>query len=122
MDTRSKIVGSDRVAELAAQGAQIASGHFDPLISSFAEELAAIKQKHPEAPLVVLIRSSQNPILPARARAELVAALAVVDYVSDAESNVEPSYPLETEHEHKLRDLIAQVHGRQNAHNQGSQL
>ena len=121
------------MAELATQGAQIVSGHFDPLLSSFAEGLAAIKQNHPEAPLVVLIRSSQHPILPARDRAELVAALAVVDHVvdyvadyvvdhvCDAETSINPAHRLETEHERKLRDLMTQVHGRQAARSQESQ-
>ena len=35
----------------------------------------------PEALLVVVVAPSENPLLTVRARAELVAALAVVDYV-----------------------------------------
>jgi hypothetical protein len=113
VDTRTKIIGADRVAELAAAGALIVSGYFDPLVSSLAERLAELK--HPDAPLVVLIRTPQNPILPARARAELVAALFVVDYVCDVETTVEPSVSLESEHRQRLKELIAQVHARQKA-------
>ena len=117
MDTRTKIIGAERVAELARSGAQVVSGYFDPLVASLAEQLAALKQdlKREGSPLVVLIRSSRNPILPPRARAELVAALAVVDYVCDAECDVEPVVHLEQQHEQRLKDLIAHVHARQKA-------
>jgi hypothetical protein len=121
VDTRTKIVGSDRVAQLAAEGAQVVSGHFDPLVSSLAEQLAELKNAGPGAPLVILIRSSNNPILPARARAELVAALAVVDYVCDAESSIEPAHQLDSSHEQRLKQLITHVHGRQKAGGKGTQ-
>ena len=113
MDTRTKIVSADKAAELAQSGATVVSGYFDPLIASLAEELADLKR--PEAPLLVLVRSSGNPILPARARAELVAALAVVDYVCDAECAIEPHVRLEQEHARRLQELIARVHARQAA-------
>ena len=117
MDTRSKIISSERAAELARSGATLVSGFFDPLVAALAEQLASLKEEGMQggAPLVVLIRSAENPILPARARAELVAALAAVDYVCDAECGTEPSVRLEQEHEQRLLDLIAHVHARQNA-------
>lgn len=113
MDTRSKIVSPERVTDLARSGATLVSGYFDPLVAGLAEQLAALK--HEGAPLVVLIRSGENPILPPRARAELVAALAAVDYVCDEECTAEPAVRLEQEHRHKLRELIAHVHARQEA-------
>lgn len=113
MDTRSKIVSPEYVAELARSGAYLVSGSFDPLVAGLAEQLAALK---PEGvPLVVLIRSAENPILPARARAELVAALAVVDYVCDQECACAPAITLEQQHAQQLNQLIAHVHARQNA-------
>lgn len=120
MDTRTKIIGADRLAELAAQGAQIVSGHFDPLVASMAEHVAALKRDRPDAPLAVLLRSSQDPILPAHARAELVAALAVVDYVCCEESDIQADFELDLEHGRRLIDLIAHVHGRNSTSSQGS--
>lgn len=113
MDTRAKIVSADRAAELARSGATVVSGYFDPLIAAHADELEDLKQA--SSPLLVLIRSTENAILSARARAELVAALTVVDYVCDAECDVEPHFRLEKEHERRLKELIARVHARQNA-------
>jgi hypothetical protein len=116
VDTRSKIVSPERAAELVRSGAALVSGFFDPLVAALAEQLAGIKKgTQSGAPLIVLIRSARNPILPARARAELVAALAAVDYVCDAECGIEPSVRLEQEHEHRLLQLIAHVHARQSA-------
>jgi hypothetical protein len=111
VDTRTKIVSADQAAELARSGATVVSGYFDPLVASLADELADLKRAG--SPLLVLIRSLENAILPARARAELVAALAVVDYVCDAECGVEPQHRLEKEHDRRLKELIAHVHARQ---------
>lgn len=113
MDTRTKIIGAERVAELAGSGALLVSGTFDPLVAALAEQLASLKQDGRQ--LVVLIRSGENPILPPRARAELVAALAVVDSVCDEECAIEPALRLEEEHGQKLRELIAHVRARQDA-------
>lgn len=121
MDTRTKIISAERVAELALSGAYLVSGCFDPLVAGLAEQLAGLKPKETHAgakesrALVVLIRSAGNPILPPRARAELVAALAVVDYVCDEDCEIEPAVRLEQEHAHRLRELIAHVQARQNA-------
>jgi hypothetical protein len=125
VDTRTKIISAERVANLARSGAYLVSGSFDPLVAGLAEQLAALKQKvtleetrgwtKESTALVVLIRSTENPILPARARAELVAALAVVDYVCDEECEIEAAVRLEQEHAQRLDELISHVHARQNA-------
>ena len=55
------------------------SGYFDPLLAEHVRRLA-----HRTAPgqlLVVEIADPPTPLLPQRARAELVAALSMVDYV-----------------------------------------
>jgi hypothetical protein len=117
LDTRTKIISAERVAELARSGAYLVSGSFDPLVADLAEQLAALKPRGPQEgrPLVVLIRSAENPILPAAARAELVAALTVVDFVCDEGCDLAPDVQLEREHAARLNDLIAHVHARQSA-------
>lgn len=51
-------------------------GYFDPLLAEHSEALAAIGK-----PLLVFVRNPENPMLPLRARCELVAALRSVDTV-----------------------------------------
>ena len=65
--------------------------------------------------LLVAIAEPESPILPARARAELVAGLAVVDYVVESTEGLTPGTRLEKEDEQRLTDLIAHVHARQRA-------
>jgi bifunctional ADP-heptose synthase (sugar kinase/adenylyltransferase) len=90
MDTRNKIVDLEAACDAArqARGAgksvKLVAGHFDPLLAAHARRLREIADG--EAALIVLIREPERPILPARARAELVAALRVVDYVVLAEA------------------------------------
>ena len=54
-------------------------GHFDPLLAEHVRRL----QRHagPDRLLVVEVTNPEHPLLPQRARAELVAALEAVDYV-----------------------------------------
>jgi hypothetical protein len=113
MDTRAKIVDAAHARILAGQGATVVSGYFDPLIASHAERLAELKND--DAPLLVLIATAPDAILPARARAELVAGLAVVDYVCETADDVAPHLSLEREHTERLAQLIEQVHTRQRA-------
>jgi len=54
-------------------------GHFDPLLAAHARRLGELAS--PGAVLIAAVSEPARPILPARARAELVAALAAVDYV-----------------------------------------
>jgi bifunctional ADP-heptose synthase (sugar kinase/adenylyltransferase) len=54
-------------------------GYFDPLLAEHARLLHAASE--PDHLMVVLIGDPPEPLLPSRARAELVASLAVVDYV-----------------------------------------
>jgi hypothetical protein len=73
VDTRLKIVESVPVADF-----DVMEGTFDPLLAAQAREIAERKRRKP---LVVVIRDPEEPLLPARARAELVAALREVDFV-----------------------------------------
>ena len=89
------------------------SGYFDPLVASHAQRLAELKQDG--APLLVLISTPQDPILPARARAELVASLGVVDHVAESAEGLSPHLRLEHEDIVRLEQLTARVHARQRA-------
>ena len=111
MDTRGKIIGASQAKRLAQSGATVVSGYFDPLTAPLAERLQQLKQDG--FPLLVLIRMPEDAILPARARAELVAGLRVVDYVCDLEPEITASASLEAEHGEHLAKLIGHVHARQ---------
>ncbi|HTS74609.1 MAG TPA: hypothetical protein VMG40_00310 [Bryobacteraceae bacterium] len=109
VDTRAKIVSSAAVTELA--GARVVSGYFDPLLAWHARRLSGLKQEG--RPLVVVIENPPFPILPSRARAELVASLAGVDYVVECPGGIAVEVRLEREDEQQFRRLIARVHERQ---------
>lgn len=55
------------------------TGHFDPLLAEHARRVNALAL--PGHLLTVVVTNSSSPLLPLRARGELVAALASVDYV-----------------------------------------
>ena len=57
------------------------SGHFDPLLAEHVRRLAQDQGRDPERLLVVEVTNPAQPLLGQRARAELVAALSMVDYV-----------------------------------------
>ena len=80
MDTRSKILTLAAALELRPPVA-IATGYFDVLRAEDARELARVRHH----PLLVVVLPLANEILSLSARAELVAALRVVDYVVTAE-------------------------------------
>ena len=100
MDTRKKILtvaqAVETVRRLRAEGSRVgfATGWFDPLIAAHARRLEQLRDG--TARVMVVVTDPAQPILPARARAELVAALSVVDFV--VLSEVE-----------RLEDLLAQL-------------
>jgi bifunctional ADP-heptose synthase (sugar kinase/adenylyltransferase) len=85
LDTRTKILTQTEAVATARRLRQegtpvkLATGWFDPVLAGHARRLEALKKD--SAPLMVIVADPPRPILPARARAELVAALRVVDYV-----------------------------------------
>ena len=89
------------------------SGYFDPVTAPVAERLAELKQSSKK--LLVLIRTSSDAILPARARAELVSALAAVDFVCEGGEAIDATIALEAEHSRNLAALTKHVHARQKA-------
>jgi bifunctional ADP-heptose synthase (sugar kinase/adenylyltransferase) len=99
-DTRAKILTwADAVAtarRLRQEGRAVcvATGLFDPVLAGHARRLEALRGRC--AALMAVVLDAPSPILPARARAELVAALRVVDYVVLPETG-------------RLEDLLAQL-------------
>ena len=110
MDTREKIIDAAQAARIAANGAIVVSGYFDPLVASHGERLSELKTA---AKLLVLVATPPNAILPAAARAELVASLRVVDYVSELTGAVTPHIRLEAEDENRFAALLLHVQARQ---------
>ena len=110
MDTRTKIIDAGQAARIAASGATVVSGYFDPLVASHAERLAALKTG---AKLLVLIATPDDAILPAAARAELVAGLRAVDYVAILTGGMTPQIRLEEEDAERFTALLSHVHTRQ---------
>jgi bifunctional ADP-heptose synthase (sugar kinase/adenylyltransferase) len=129
LDTRLKILAREDAVEVArrlrAEGSTLAltTGWFDPLAPAHARRLAGLKNG--AAFLMVLIGDPPRPLLPARARAELVAALSAVDFVvivdperTDSlitELDAESVTRGEADDEQITRDLIRHVHSRQRA-------
>ncbi len=113
MDTRTKIVSLVEAQRLAASKAVVVSGYFDPLIASHSERLRGLKQDGKS--LLVVISDPPDPILPRRARAELVAGLAAVDYVTEEIGELKPDVRLEKEDEERFEQLVEHVHKRQQA-------
>lgn len=80
MDTRAKILTAEEARErLKEQPICWFSGDFDPLLTEHARQLRACAT--PGKLLVVEVTDPLQPLLPQRARAQLVAALSMVDYV-----------------------------------------
>jgi len=79
LDTRSKIIQLNEIRTLQDRTARWISGHFDPLLAEHVGRLRRARQ--PGTLLVVEVTNPARPLLSQRARAELVAALAMVDYV-----------------------------------------
>ena len=98
LDTRQKILDGEVV---------LVTGHFDPLTAEHARRLESLRK--PGHALVVVITSPAHPILPARARAELVAGLAAVDRVLIAEDVLRE----EAADFERTRELVEHVRSRQ---------
>ena len=80
MDTRTKIIPLHELPErLQGRAATRVAGQFDPLLAEHVRRLAQASE--PGHLLVVEVTNPSQPLLPQRARAELVAALSMVDFV-----------------------------------------
>jgi len=127
VDTRNKIIAPEEACALARgpRNAALATGYFDVLLAAHVRELDQVRHSLPDAGAVLLValRTPEQPLLDVRARAEMVAALAMVDYVVSLEDRQMESllaaFPaerivrLEAAHEQRMRELIQHVHRRQ---------
>jgi hypothetical protein len=120
LNTRTKIIDTAHAAHLIESGVTAVSGYFDPVIAATAERLAHLRHENRDAPLLVLIATPENHILPVEARLQLVAGLEHVDYVAELKPELRPLIRLEDEHSQQLADLIRHVHSRQQAGKQAS--
>jgi bifunctional ADP-heptose synthase (sugar kinase/adenylyltransferase) len=119
MDTRNKILNP----EAAPRACTVVTGAFDVVLAEDARELAQIRATHPGRPLLVVVLPLAGTLLPRRARAELAAALRMVDYVVTADdaapdallAALEPAHlvRLEAAQAARKRQLMEHVHRRQ---------
>jgi glycerol-3-phosphate cytidylyltransferase-like family protein len=81
VDTRTKVktalAGADVMRPAPGEWV-VVTGYFDPVLAEHAESLAAIKQ---DRKLCVVVLDSNDALMEARARAEVLAGLAVTDLV-----------------------------------------
>ena len=111
MDTRAKIVAPG-AAQALQPGTRVVSGSFDPLLREHADSLSELRQGC--ARLAVVVTEPPQPLLPARARAELVAALACVDTVFLAGEGTPPAdLRLEDAHDRLRAAFLRHVRTRQ---------
>lgn len=106
MDTRRKIVRDARHWQ-APEGAVLAAGPFDPLLAAHARQLEQLKGGAPV--LVVYVTDLPDPLMPAQARAELVAALRCVDAVVIGAVPPEGAIDLTADHLRWRMELEARV-------------
>jgi hypothetical protein len=91
LDTRSKIIPLHEIPALQDRTARWISGHFDPLMAEHVGRLR--RARDPGSLLVVEVTNPARPLLSQRARAELVAALGMVDYVVLSEVKPDAGLP-----------------------------
>ena len=81
MDTRTKIHSYEEALDRTrGKNARWVSGRFDPLLAAHAHRLAELSEGA-DLLIVTVMDAGPDNILPAEARAQLVAALAAVDCV-----------------------------------------
>jgi len=124
VDTRTKILNASALAALAPpRPLLIAVGRFDILRAEMTRELAAARRRTGAASLLAVVRPAADELASLAARAEMAAALRVVDYVFIAETGDLTTLPaglqpveilnLEEADARRTRQLIEHVHTRQ---------
>jgi hypothetical protein len=121
VDTRSKIISLDRACGLlqdpASGPVKVVAGNFDVLTAGLLRRLQSLADGN--SILIAAVVDPPDPVLPARARAELVSALAVVDYVILTQSAdlalLGGIINEEAADRKRLESLIEHVHRRQTA-------
>ena len=111
MDTRKKIVGFEEALAIAQERpVRWVTGYFDPLLVDHARRVREFIDDG--RLLIAVVTNPENPLLPQRARAELVAALTGVDYVVMKDGNSPSEEPEDAQ---ITRDFIHYVLERQAA-------
>jgi bifunctional ADP-heptose synthase (sugar kinase/adenylyltransferase) len=80
VDTRSKILTGSNAGRLSGP-LTVVTGYFDVVLAGHARDLEAVRERSPDRPVLVVLLAHPGEVLEAPVRAELVAALRVVDYV-----------------------------------------
>lgn len=123
LDTRTKILTPAALAALdPPRPLLLATGRFDILRVAVPRDLAAARQRTGAGSLVVAVRPLADELAPIAVRAEMAAALRVVDYVlialnGDLTGLAESLQPieiinLEESDAQRTRQLIEHVHSR----------
>lgn len=123
MDTRSKILTVESALALdPPRPLVMVSGLFDILRAAHTRDLADLRRS-PASALMAVVLPGPAAMLGQRARAELVAALRMIDYVvAAADADLDPIAAalqpaavvrLEDADRRRLQQLIAHVHRRQ---------
>jgi len=126
LDTRTKILTAAGLAALDPPRPLLAvTARFDVLRAAMVSELAAARRRTGANSLLAVVRPLPDELAPLAARAEMAAALRVVDYVFIAENGDLSSLPaslqpleivsLEEADAARIRQLIEHVHSRQSA-------
>ena len=122
MDTRAKIIDLASAARLRRPGVRlkVVTGYFDVLTPDLVRRLRSLSDG---GRLIAVVLDPPNPLLPSHARAELAAALSMIDYVLllpdvGLERALEEIRPDEVVREDtadgkRLQALIEHVHQRQ---------
>lgn len=124
MDTRSKILTAEAARALAGPLA-VVTGYFDVLRAEHARELEAIRLRSGARTLLALVLPFSGEVFDIHARARMVAALRVVDYVLvadelKAEALLEALRPqavihLEADDTRRNREIAERIRRRQDA-------
>jgi bifunctional ADP-heptose synthase (sugar kinase/adenylyltransferase) len=80
MDTRSKVLTAEAAHSLAGP-LVIVAGWFDLLGALHAKELTAIRARHGAARILAVVLPASGTVFSQPARAEMAAALRMIDYV-----------------------------------------
>jgi glycerol-3-phosphate cytidylyltransferase-like family protein len=122
MDTRNKILTAEAARALPGPLA-VVTGYFDLLRAEHARELAAIRERIGKQALVAVVLPYPGEVFDIHARARMVAALRVIDYVVIAEDadallaalHAPTVFHMEAEDARRNREIVDRIRGRHGA-------
>ena len=119
MDTRTKILRDIDTLQPAAPVVMV-TGHFDILRWELVKELAGARDRTGAQTMIAIVQPMTDEFVPAASRAEMAAALRVIDYVfiagnEEVERLAAALHPIEIIHfeeadQRRTRQLIEHVH------------